>query len=177
MDVAQLNLDLETTGEIPPTLREDWLWNTDPCEPCEHSILLNQNQLLGLLYCRSLTKHTSAYTHVDPRITISDKPIPSMTYTEVRDTISNIQIEWTSFLHRSKGSKSKLSPVRVLVDACATRMGELFSGIFPLEVLNDVSECEPFQSGAVVSLLGIRRIVNALLCIYRSGMLGPVSSC
>ena len=103
--LGPLNLQLAAVGELPPEAVHEWLWGTDPEEPYHVDVLLNRNQLLGLLVCRY--KHISGQLAGGPecyasyqRMTIMDKPVQSMTWRELKDTVANILLEWPAFLDR-----------------------------------------------------------------------------
>ncbi len=52
IQLGGLNLHLAAVGEITTEMVHDWLWGTDPEEPYHVDVLLNRNQLLGLMVCR-----------------------------------------------------------------------------------------------------------------------------
>jgi len=164
-ELARMNSLLEEGKQLPTSLWKAWLWETDPEEPCKPQVLLNKNQLMGLLVCRSMIgKSKTIQKKKMERMDIMDKPVSQMTHSELRDTINNMQLEWAEFLSTSD------EPILVkgLVDACAGRCGELVSGFFGLDVLDDPSECEPGPDDkAVMTVLGMRRLVIGLLMLYR----------
>lgn len=105
MSLSELNAELEATGDLPDTVWNYWLWGTDPEEAYHMDVLLNRNQLLGLLICRYKHRHSEgccAESVPAHRMTIMDKPIHSMTWRELKDTLANILFEWPAFLDRIK---------------------------------------------------------------------------
>lgn len=52
IQLGGLNLRLAAVGEITTELVHDWMWGTDPEEAYHADVLLNRNQLLGLMVCR-----------------------------------------------------------------------------------------------------------------------------
>ena len=52
IQLTGLNMHLAAVGEITVEMVHDWLWGTDPEEPFHADVLLNRNQLLGLMVCR-----------------------------------------------------------------------------------------------------------------------------
>ena len=52
IQLGELNLRLAAVGDITTELVHDWMWGTDPEEAYHADVLLNRNQLLGLMVCR-----------------------------------------------------------------------------------------------------------------------------
>lgn len=52
IQLTGLNMHLAAVGEITVEMVHDWLWGTDPEEAYHADVLLNRNQLLGLMVCR-----------------------------------------------------------------------------------------------------------------------------
>ena len=50
--LAPHNAGLEQNGALEASLWDEWLWGSDPSEPYSPDVLMNRNQLLGLLVCR-----------------------------------------------------------------------------------------------------------------------------
>lgn len=162
-DLAKMNSLLEAGGHLPASVWKAWLWETDPEEPCKPQVLLNRNQLTGLLVCRSMVGKSKPTKPLE-RMDLMDKPVKEMTHSELRDTINNMQLEWREFVDNYKEPMQ----VKNLVDACASRCGELVSGFFGLDVLDDPGESEPGPGDkAVMTVLGMRRLVVGLFMLYR----------
>lgn len=144
-------------------------------------VLLNRNHLLALLVCRY--KHLNS---IDPgpatgfsqasRMTIMDKPVRSMTWRELKDTMANVLFEWPTFLDRLKSNiraKQNLREVMHLVNMCAARFGELAYSAAGEEVLDDPSETQPSTekehppSVMMLTPGAIRRMAGSLLIMYR----------
>ena len=106
MSLTALNEALEADEHaLPESVWTEWLWGTDPEQAYHVDVLLNRNQLLGIMVCRYKHFHTvpAEYTHPPAhRMTIMDKPIHSMTWRELKDTVANVLLEWPAFLDRIK---------------------------------------------------------------------------
>lgn len=185
---------LMQTGELPPEVWDEWLWKTDPEEAFSAEVLMNRCQLLGFLVClcKGLEQDvdsTASYSssrpegqaqqaHSGDRLTLMDKPVSSMTLRELRDTISNIQIEWPVFLKRlaqNPCAQRNLDAVLTLIDQCAGRFGALCLRSYDEETLDDLEsvdkETVDAETGEAkllrVSYSCIRRTVCTFLVIYR----------
>lgn len=184
-ELTTLNLQLAAVGELPEEIWHEWLWGTDPEEPYHMDVLLNRNHLLGLLVCRF--KHLNS-AHGDRRggggngfsqgnrMTIMDKPVHSMTWRELKDTMANVLFEWPAFLDRLKQNiraKQNLRQVMLLVDLCAARFGELAYMAAGEDILDDPSETQPSldrtHAASVMMLTSgaLRRMAGSLLIMYR----------
>ena len=186
---------LMQTGELPSDLWDEWLWKTDPEEPFAADVLMNRCQLLGFLVC--LCKGLEQQPQANPaprlprgpelaaqvggegeRLTLMDKPVARMTLRELRDTISNIQIEWPVFLQRlslNPHAQRNLDAVLSLIDQCVARFGALCLSTFDEEILDDLESVErdaiDAETGGAksfrISYSCIRRTVCTFLVIYR----------
>lgn len=112
---APVNAAFEGTHTLADHVWHAWLWGSDPEEACSPSVLLNRNQLMGLLVCRfkyaqSMSTASGRAGGLDRRMTLMDKPVDQMSWTELKDTVSNVQLEWAPFVTRSD---------KVQVGACA----------------------------------------------------------
>lgn len=180
-ELAPLNLQLAAFGELPAGVWHEWLWGTDPEEAYHLDVLLNRNQLLGLLVCRykfmkGREQGTgSAYFAAQHRLTIMDKPVEVMTWRELKDTMSNILVEWPAFLDRLKlniRAKQNLKQVLHLVNLVALRFGELAYTATDDSVLDDSSETQPccerdHGDKLILTPAALRRMVGSLLIMYR----------
>jgi hypothetical protein len=169
-DLAALNRAFESTGALPPETWTEWLWRSDPDEPCDPMVLLNRNQLLGLLVCRYRARHHTQRVGGDcGRLSLGDDK--TQTWQGLKDTLANIQIEWPEFLARladNPDSQANLAAVRGLVEECTARFGALLGRGFPAEVLDDVSDTEPAGKHERQLTVGaMRRMVGTLLMLYR----------
>lgn len=105
VELSVLNDGLHALGELPSEIWHEWLWGTDPEEPYHMDVLLNRNHLLGLLVCKFKhlnTTEASMSFGAGSRMTIMDKPVETMSWRELKDTVANILIEWPTFLERLK---------------------------------------------------------------------------
>ena len=112
---APVNTAFEGTHTLANHVWHAWLWGSDPEEACIPSVLLNLNQLMGLLvsrfkYAQSMSTSSGRACGLDRRMTLMDKPVDQMSWTELKDTVSNVQLEWAPFVTRSD---------KVQVGACA----------------------------------------------------------
>lgn len=64
VQLRALNLQLAATGEITTEMVHAWLWGSDPEEPYHADVLLNRNQLLGLMVCRCAGRPRLAFLPV-----------------------------------------------------------------------------------------------------------------
>lgn len=179
LQLAPMNARLAAFGELPAQAVHEWLWGTDPEEPYHVDVLLNRNQLLGLMVCRHkflrgrVLCSESTYFAAQHRLTIMDKPVQQMTWRELKDTVANILIEWPSFLERLSlniRAKQNLRQVLHLVNLCAMRFGELAYTTAGQDVLDDLPETQPHKSGdgkLTLTAGGLRRMVGSLLIMYR----------
>jgi len=172
-NLTQLYATLQTGGELPSEMWDEWLWKTDPEEPCTSELMLNRNHLLGLLIClgRGLeAPHASG--HGVARLTLMDRAVGEMTLRELKDTISNLQIEWPLFVERldqNQNAQANLDAVVELLDQCTARFGALCGKEWDGAVLDDFDSIEPGQEGEKYKLthVFIRRTVCTFLVLYR----------
>ena len=179
MSLSELNRNLETRQELPEEIWHDWLWGTDPEESYHIDVLLNRNHLLALLVCRY--KHLTAQ-HAEPvnmtnaaRMTIMEKPVACMTWRELKDTVSNILLEWPQFLDRLRHNiraKQNLRQVLHLITQCAARFGQLAYTAGGPDIFDDVSETQPCHEREhgdkiVLTPSALRRMAGSLLVMYR----------
>lgn len=181
-DLAALNRALEATGALPPAVWAQWLWGSEPEEAFAPEVLLNRNQLLGLLVCRYKHRHApppGARPHEPSRLTLMDKPPAEMSWRELKDTLANVQIEWPAFLQRLDRNAQRdtnLLAVKALVDGCAERFGGLCDRAWPPAVLDDPMDTQapPGQdlgadpeAARVLTPGALRRTAGTLLVLYR----------
>jgi hypothetical protein len=186
MSLTELFDKLEAQGTLPPEVWHEWLWGSDPEEAYHMDVLLNRNQLLGLLVCRykhlstptaaadSSTLNSSSKGSKD-RMTIMDIPVPRMTWRELKDTVANILFEWPQFLGRLQHNlrpQQNLRQVMHLITQCACRFGHLAFISAGEDVMDDPSETQPSSDRAVKDQLSLtpgalRRMVGSLLIMYR----------
>jgi hypothetical protein len=174
-------MELAALGDLPAEMWHEWLWGTDPEEAYHIDVLLNRNHLLGLLVCRY--KHlnqaesslgTSGFSQGN-RMTIMDKPVHSMTWRELKDTMANVLLEWPAFLDRLKQNiraKQNLRQVMHLVNLCAARFGALAYMAAGEDLMDDPSETQPATRGLPPGLVmltpsAMRRMAGSLLIMYR----------
>jgi hypothetical protein len=181
-ELAALNRALEASGALPPAVWAQWLWGSEPEEAFAPEVLLNRNQLLGLLVCRYKHRHAAPAGEPPPepsRLTLMDKPPAEMTWRELKDTLANVQIEWPSFLQRLEKNLQRdtnLLAVKALVDACAERFGGLCDRAWPPAVLDDPMDTQPPPGQAsdadpaaqrMLTPGALRRTAGTLLVLYR----------
>ena len=189
--LSPLYAELERSKRLPPELWHEWLWGTDPEEPYHMDVLMNRNQLLGLLVCRF--KHLTTpppSSHVMPnpaapppptpaggkdRMTIMDTPVHQMSWRELKDTVANILFEWPKFLDRLQQNlraKQNLRQVLHLINQCACRFGELACTSAGGDIMDDPSETQPTTDRSHKDRMSLtpgalRRMVGSLLIMYR----------
>lgn len=174
-DIAALNRRLESDGTLPPAVWSLWLWGSEMDEPFSPEILLNRNQLLGVMVCRFKHRHSRSGQGQAGygRFALMDKEVPSMTWRELKDTLANVQIEWPAFLQRldkNRRADANLLSVKALIDACAERFGCLCERVWDETVLDDPSDTQPPDKGAegrVLTASALRRITGTLAVLYR----------
>jgi hypothetical protein len=178
VELSQLNTQLAAVGDLPGEAWHEWLWGTDPEEAYHLDVLLNRSHLLGLLVCRykflnGREQGGSAYFAAQNRLTIMDKPVERMSWRELKDTMTNVLLEWPAFLERLKlncRSKQNLKQVLHLINLCASRFCELAYTAATEDVMDDPSETQPCNSspGKLVLTAGaLRRMTGSLLIMYR----------
>lgn len=156
----------------------EWLWKTDPEEHFSPNVLLNKNQLYGLLICRQKAYSTQTVEIPDERIFLTRKQPMDMSYREWKDTISNFLIEWPSFiLNIRKKNPLILKFTKDFIEQCLSRFGYLVGNAHEESVLDDFTDTEPRQEDGllVLSMGPIRRGLGALLILYRHLYLLAVS--
>ena len=181
-ELAPLLEALETLEELPTGIWHEWLWGTDPEEPCHIDVLLNRNHLLGLLVCRCKFLKMPAAPAEQPavekdgsRMTIMDTPVHAMSWRELKDTVANVLFEWPAFLDRLRHNiraKQNMRQVMHLVNQCAARFGALACTAAGERVLDDPSETQPATERALRDQLtltpgALRRMAGSLLIMYR----------
>ena len=154
-DLAALNRALEASGALPPAAWAQWLWGSEPEEAFAPQVLLNRNQLLGLLVCRYKHRHAppaASRPQERGRLSLMDKAPADMTWRELKDTLANVQIEWPAFLQRLDRNQqvdTNLLAVKALVDGCAERFGGLCERAWHISL--PCSRCaHPRMSGVAV---------------------------
>lgn len=174
VELSSLYTVLEAEKRLPEQTWHEWLWGTDPEEAYHVDVLLNQNQLLGLLVCRY--KYLQWQTSLPPlqrqehrpptttapagevqgmaatsRMTIMDTPVENMTWRELKDTMANILFEWPQFLDRLRQNiraKQNLRQVMHLINQCACRFGALACMSAADDIMDDPSETQPSSDRA-----------------------------
>lgn len=182
MDIWKWNQEIVDKGFIDtlPDVITQFVWESDPYEKYEPSILLNRNQLLGLLLCRDKYLLQNLVNgagnrdslQVDSRLNIVNKSVDSMTLQELKDTVVNIQLEWPVFLEKiySLNLFQKVEGVRLLIAQCMQRFGVLCSETHAEGVLNDsqdTCECQGETDQRQLTLSAIRRMLGAFLLLLR----------
>lgn len=176
-DLAALNQRFEATGELPEEAWHAWLWGTDPEETTAPEVLLNRNQLLGVLVCRyryrkSLMQERDSKVPSCGRLTLMEKHPRYMTLRELKDTIANLQFEWPLFLERLKENRQaqgNLLAVVGLIEGCMERFGSFCDGWMGEDVLDDMADVQPdvLKRGLTLTARAIRRGVGTLLMLFR----------
>lgn len=187
-ELSELYHTLEAEKTLPAQTWHEWVWGTDPEEAYHVDVLLNRNQLLGILVCRY--KYLSATPPATPptqpsgtgagmcasaRMTIMDTPVHAMTWRELKDTMANILFEWPQFLDRLRQNmraKQNMRQVLHLVNQCACRFGALACISAGSDIMDDPSETQPSTDRAERDKIALtpgalRRMVGSLLIMYR----------
>ena len=167
---------LNITGELPENIWEEWLWRTDPEEKYSPQVLMNRCQLLGLLIClcKGMSIQSCGKTQsTDSRLTLMETPVGSMTLSELKDTVENLQVEWPAFLGRlpeNPNAQRNLEAVVEMVDKCMARFGVLCSRSDTIEVMDDLASVDPSKDDPdryQLTLPCIRRTVCTFLVLFR----------
>jgi len=175
MGLLEVYTQLQTTSQLPESLWDEWLWQTDPEEKYSPDVLLNRCQLLGLLVCiyKGLTAQAETCL-VEARLTLMEKPIHAMTLRELKDTIENLQMEWPSFLQRlpdNPNAQQNLDGVVGMIDQCMARFGVLCAQAGTPEVMDDLCSVDSHQDHTTnllrVTTACIRRTICTFLVLYR----------
>ena len=175
--LAPLNALLEKTGALPDprAVSLEWIWQSNPDESFEPSVLLNRSQLLGLLACRHAAAQSEAAAAGeacdDARMTLVAKHPRDMSLRELRDTLDNLLIEWPKFverLQRNPRAEENLRAVASLVDGCFARLGCLAQRPSDARVFDDAGSTEPYAGDLIrLSRPGLRRLLGSFLALYR----------
>jgi hypothetical protein len=177
-DIFQCNVDLENGQPLSVSdaeLLSAWMWETDPGEELNSKVLLNTNQLVGLLYCRKLAQSVVTNASQQAPVTLqenmqmTDTTPDKMTLRQLLDTVDNICIEWPKFI---KKQPNPLAPenqsVFSYVDSCFSRFGLLSMYAYDKDVLDDLQLTEEYnETHRKITLGCIRRFLNAFLILYR----------
>lgn len=188
--VEDITSPLDAPGNsLPPGIWDEWIFHSNPNEPPNSESLLNRCQLLGLLICRYRAARQPAYTQaitLNPSrlVIFHNKPPCNMTLRELRDSMSNLVLQWGPDIH----SKPTLPPehdrsskqILLYLDACFHRLGELVWATWPCgsadsPIADDVGSIERIcladNSGGVehdqVTLSGMRNLINTFMMGYR----------
>ena len=189
IDLSEMYKELESKKELPEHVWHEWLWGTDPEEEYHIDVLLNRNQLLGLLVCRfKYLKQAPPPPHfpraggapvaagaTKDRMTIMDTPVHQMTWRELKDTMANILFEWPSFLDRLSQNmrpQQNMRQVMHLINQCACRFGALACLSAGEDIMDDPSETQPSTDRTLKDKMSLtpgalRRMVGSLLIMYR----------
>ena len=175
--LAPHNAGLEQNGALEASLWDEWLWGSDPSEPYSPDVLMNRNQLLGLLVCRFKGRHAGAVKPAardrTTRMELTGKEPNEMTWRELKDTLANAQREWPLFLEKLDGNpraRENLLGVKELVDGCAARFGALSECLDSTgkDQLDDTVDTEPGPDNArQLTRSAMRRMAGTLLVLYR----------
>lgn len=89
---------------LPESMWEEWLWGSDPTEPCHIDCLMNRSHLIGLLLVRYRAIYqekfkTSSNNIVDflgvkNNLSLFDEPVNQYNLRQLRDAVQNIQLNW-----------------------------------------------------------------------------------
>lgn len=180
LEFSKWNTILESklrNAELPPEIWNKWLWYTDPQEAPSADLELNQCQLLGLLICRfrsiKFDNNHGQVPFANRQLQIIDKNICDMTLRELRDTLSNVTLQFASVVQKQENTQSTFQ----FLDMCFHRFGE-FCWASWLEdapsnpIADDVSSIECFQISENVKHQRItfscmRNMLNTFLVLYR----------
>ena len=152
--ISTVNNDLER-GIKPSDMQgllQEWVWLTDPEEDLHPKVLFNKNQLVGLLYCRSLPKQEC-----------------DMTLQEVLDGLENICKEWPLYIAKyTDPEMPENQKVYTFVELCMTRFAELATHALPSAVLDNAMLTEEYnQSLRKLTGAAVRRLLNTFLILQR----------
>ena len=172
--LAETNRLLETGNSLPTGVWNEFLWDSPPDEPVHPDVLLNRNQLLGLLVCRFKSISPVAERGMeDTRMTVVPKPVAEMSLRELKDSVANLQLEWPRFLERIRDNPNatgNLLAAKALLERLVARFGELAWGRFGEAVLDDQADTQPWQSEEGQLCLTpacLRRLLGTFQMFYR----------
>jgi hypothetical protein len=160
-NIASLNAALESGGDLPSALWDEWLWQCDLAEPASADCMLNRMHLLGLLISRYRALREPALANVClslPGIVNFHENVAKLTPRQLKDVVDCIQVHWPNYAE-STPSETLLETV----DACLVRFGTLNLGPHLYEDVNmRDSSCEHRMN-----LPTIRRFVSIFCVLYR----------
>jgi len=162
MSLSALNSDFESgVSDPPPTIWNEWLWETNLAEPVTVHCLLNRSHLLGLLIARYRALREPELMEVCiviPRMTYSNTRVSCLTPRQLQDTLQDLQMHWTKYV-------DEIDPGMLLelTDALMTRFG--YFCIHPA-AYEDISMRDSDHADRM-SVLCVRRMVSIFVILYR----------
>lgn len=186
--------ELMSTGFLPDSLWDEWLWKTDPEEAYMPDVLMNRSQLLGFMVClckgiqsnqaqscesqgggenAARAAAASQPPSAPERLVVMSKGVESMSLRELKDTVENLQIEWPAFISRleiNPHAQANLEAVISLIDQCAARFGVLCLSAFDEDTMDDLGAVEPSKDTPDLFQLTagcVRRMISTFLIVYR----------
>ena len=159
--MASLNSALESSGELPPTVWDEWLWGCDLAEPVSVHCILNRMHLLGLLISRfrALKEPSLADVCISiPGAVHHQSNVATLTPRQLQDTVDCMQMHWAGYMD-SVPAETLLETL----DACMVRFGRMNLGQCHYE---DVGMRDPACEHRM-NLPTIRRFVSIFCVLYR----------
>jgi hypothetical protein len=143
-----------------------FLWGSDPYEKYHPDILFNGNHLLGMLVCGGMSP--SVHKDITCRFQLMETPPCEMNLKQIKDTITNLQFEWPLFLLKSKNNDIKIEGIKIYLQSCMHRIGELIHNSHLENVLNDVQDtCYHSNIQKKLTCSAIRRLLGSVLLLNR----------
>ena len=164
---------------LPDGIWEEWVFRSNPNEPPNAKSLLNRCQLLGLLICRyraaRYPPHTKCVGLHPARLIIVNKSPSDMTLRELRDSMSNLMLQWGPDIH-TQPTMGTMAQLLIFLDGCLHRLGELAWATWPCGTESPISDdvgsieriCMP--NGVdhdQITLTCLRTLINTFMMGYR----------
>ena len=160
-DLSSLNRAFETSGELPLTVWDWWLWGCDLAEPVSVDCILNRMHLHGLLIARFRALKEPSLANVClgiPGIVHHQANVAALTPRQLQDVVDCLQMHWAQYVD-TVSAEVRLETL----DACMVRFGRLNLGpcVYEDVGMRD-SACEHRMN-----LPTIRRFVSVFCVLYR----------
>lgn len=160
-DIASLNREVESGGELPASVWDEWLWGCDLAEPACADCMLNRMHLLGLLIARYRAMREPGLANVClglQGIVHSTANVTKLSPRQLKDVVDCLQMHWPQYV-----DSTPAETLLETVDACMVRFGGMNLGAC---VYEDVSMRDPSCEHRM-NQSTIRRFVSIFCVLYR----------
>jgi hypothetical protein len=159
-NLSTLNQALESGGDLPSTIWDQWLWKCDLAEPVTPECMLNKMHLLGLIIARyrALREPSLADMCLSlPGVVHFQANVATLTPRQLKDVVDCMQMHWSQY------TTTTTETLIENVDACMVRFGAMNLRQCLYEDVNmRDSLCEHRMNQTT-----IRRFVSIFCVLYR----------